>query len=281
MRRVRPGAIAAALPAALLALGAGCSFDPAALAGGGGGDGPGATDGGTLPDGGPSPDGRPVEGDPDAAVEEPGAVSCARTAQPPELDGTADGPWDSVSWIRFEAEEAELIADKHGSYQFDAELRFACLHDDDAIYFFIEVQDDLIRTNSLSLREDDAVVLFIDGDGDRSGPYSASDHALVITAEPQSLDYGPGTLEPDGTRVLTDAGYDLEIGLARASISDPLPAVLGFNIALIDDDGHGNNDRDLFALWHVPEPPACTSCCEGQAAPWCNTAVTGQLVLED
>jgi hypothetical protein len=269
--------VRAASGLALLAL-AGCSFDPAALAGLGGGPGGG---GGAAVDGGADAAGQADAGPADAAEAAAGTVQCARTAQAPELDGTADGPWIGATWYHFVAADADLIADKHPSYQFDAELRFACLHDEAKVYFFLEVEDDLIVTNSLSLRQDDGVVLFINGDGERRGPYSPSDHALMITAEPKAHDYGPGSLDPEGTRLLTSDGYNLEIALDKLEIASPLPAALGFNVALIDDDGHGNNNRDLFALRHVPHPPACASCCEGEAAPWCDTRVTGLLILED
>ena len=37
------------------------------------------------------------------------------------------------------------------------------LHDDDNVYFYIDVEDSAVIDDSLSLREDDGVVVFIDG----------------------------------------------------------------------------------------------------------------------
>jgi hypothetical protein len=267
------------LASALLALSA-CSFDTSSLAGLGGDDGPGDSDGAPGgPDGniGPRPDAAPA----DAQSSSTAQVICARTLVPPALDGQPFGPWAEVELIPFQASQGELIAGAHSNYTFDAELRFGCLHDDDNVYFYIDVEDSVVIDDSLSLREDDGVVVFIDGSGDRGGTYGEDDHALMIGAEADALDYGPGDLVPEGMVLNTDDGYQVEIELDKPDIAATLPAELGFNLAIIDDDGMGNPNRDVFSLRHVPEPPACPGCCEGQPAPWCDTSVMGTLLLAD
>ncbi len=257
-----------------------CSFDPTAGGGGGGGDGaaggsdgaPDRTDGARA-----TPDGAPL----DARAPTTALVTCSRTEAAPELDGEATGPWQAATFFDFAATDAELVADVHSGYDFDAEVSFACLHDDDNLYLFADVVDSRLVSNSLSLREDDGVVFFLDGSGDRDGDYGEDDHALVITAEAETWDYGPGDLVPTGEVVGSDAGYRIEVALDKNAVASPLPGELGFNVAIIDDDGMGNSDRDLFALRHVPEPPACDDCCDGQAQPWCDTSVLGSLALAE
>ena len=261
---------------------AGCSFDTSAFGGGGGGGGGGGDGGGA--DGAPSdPDGGqvplPDAAAPDAQVVSTARVSCARTQVPPALDGAAMGPWESATFIHFAARDGELVADAHPTYGFDGEVSFACLHDDENLYFFADVVDSQLVGNSASLREDDGVVVFLDGIGDRDGAYGEDDHAVFVSAEAEALDYGPGDLVPVGEVVESDEGYRVEIALDKVAIASPLPAELGFNLALIDDDGKGNTDRDVFALRHVPDPPACARCCDGQAAPWCDTTQLGSLDL--
>ena len=269
--------------AALLSLSAGgCSFDTSAFGGGGG-----ASDGG-----GAAADGAPLQADagdrsdpdaapPDAQVATTGLIRCARTLVPPALDGAPLGPWQDAAFIQFAASDGELIADAHPSYAFDAEVSLACLHDDENLYFFAEVEDSQMVADSLSLREDDGIVLFLDGSGDRDGTYGEDDHALVVGAAAEVWDYGPGDLVPAGEVVITDSGYRVEIALDKPAIAPALPAELGFNLAIIDDDGKGNSDRDVFALRHVPNPPACARCCEGQAQPWCDTTQLGSLELDE
>lgn len=257
----------------------GCSFDSTAFgSGGGGGDGDGAGADGAPP----RPDGDvavPDASAPDAQVASTASISCARTEVPPALDGAPMGPWTSAVFIRFAASDGELVSDLHPNYAFDAEVSLACLHDDENLYFFADVLDSQLVTDSLSLREDDGVVIFLDGSGDRDGTYGEDDHALVIGAGAETWDYGPGDLVPAGMVVASEGGYRVEIALDKPAITSSLPEELGFNLAIIDDDGKGNDDRDVFALRHVPNPPACARCCEGQAQPWCDTTVLGNLEL--
>ena len=266
-------------------LAAGCSFDASALGGGAsGGDGDGDGDGdGSRADGAPAlPDGgvvvAPDAAAPDARVEDTASIRCARTQVPPALDGAPMGPWQGAAFIHFAASDGELV-DARPGYGFDAEVSLACLHDDENLYFFADVVDSQVIADSLSLREDDGVVIFLDGSGDRDGNYGEDDHALMVGAEAETLDYGPGDLVPAGVVVASDAGYRIEIALDKPAIATSLPAELGFNLAIIDDDGKGNSDRDAFSLRHVPNPPACPGCCDGQAQPWCDTTQLGSLEL--
>lgn len=266
-----------------LLVAAGCSFDPRAAGGGGGGgdgdgDGSGADSGPSRPDGAVA---RPDAAAPDAQPPTTGLLTCSRTQVPPALDGAPMGPWEDATFIRFAASDGELVSDVHPNYAFDAAVSLACLHDDENVYFFADVEDSQVVVDSLSLREDDAVVIFLDGSGDRGGAYGEDDHALVVGAEAETWDYGPGDLIPTGEVIGSDTGYRIEIALDKVAIASQLPGELGFNLALIDDDGKGNDDRDVFALRHVPHPPACERCCDGQAEPWCDTSQLGGLALED
>jgi hypothetical protein len=267
--------------AAALALGAaaGCSLDRSGSAVRGGGDSDGGGSGADARVGGPDAAAF------DAAATDAGTVTldatiCPYTAVAPLLDSNPVGPWLAADFITFRASDAELKADLQAQYGWDASVDFACLHDDASLYFFFKVTDDHIVSNSVSLRQDDGIVLFLDGNGDRDGTYGDDDHALMLGANADTFDYGPGDLTPSGSESDTASGYDIEIGLDLASVG-PIPAdgVIGFNLAIIDDDDLGNSDRDVFALRYVPAPPACDACCDGQAQPWCDTTVTGTLTL--
>ncbi len=262
---------------------AGCSFDPSGPGGGGGSAG---GDDGASADGAPArPDAAvPATDDaapPDGAVDTVSSISCQRTLVPPALDGAPMGPWTTATFVQFAGQDGQLVTDVHPQYDFDAEVSFACLHDDENLYFFADVTDTEVVSNSLSLREDDGVVIFLDGAGDRDGSYDDDDHALMIGAAAEALDYGPGTIDPAGMVVASDGGYRIEIAIDKVAITEALGSQLGFNIALIDDDGMGNSDRDLFSLRYVPHPPACPSCCDGQAQPWCDTSQLGSLELAE
>lgn len=274
-------AIQAVVFCCLLA-GAGCSFDSSAFGGGGGGDGSGGDV--SSADGAPTqPDAAASGSDaapPDAAVESVSSITCRQTEVPPALDGQPMGPWTTATFIHFASSDGQLVTDVHPQYDFDAEVSLACLHDDENLYFFADVTDAEVVSDSLSLREDDGIVLFLDGGGDRDGGYDEDDHALMIGAGADTWDYGPGTIDPAGMVVESDTGYRIEIAVDKVAIASALGSQLGFNLALIDDDGMGNSDRDLFSLRFVPHPPACPSCCDGQAQPWCDTSQLGTLELQ-
>lgn len=262
---------------ALIPAGA-CGFNPSGKARAGGGDGGGgradaAVDGFDGSMGG--------DAQADAGSDPLASFDCPHTDVPPYMDGQAAGPWLDTTFTTFDISDAQLAADVAAGYDNDDSVSFACLNDADNVYFFFDVTDDEVVSDSLALRDDDGVVLFLDGRGDRDGDYDSYDHAIMLAAAGDALDYGPGTLDPDGVVRVTGHGYDIEITLVKTDVG-PIPAdgIIGFNLALIDDDGIGNADRDIFGLRYVPSPPACDRCCQGEAQPWCDTTVTGGLTLD-
>ncbi len=268
---------------------AACGFDPSGGGGGGGGDrsdgggGPGDDGGGSDPfdGGGAGPDGTPL----DAAVEATARVSCAATVEPPVIDAAPLGPWVGMPLLPFAVTDAQLVADEHAMYEDDAVVELACLHDEFNIYFFFKVTDGDVQDDSTAARDDDSVVIFLDGADDRAGTYGEDDHAAAVTSVGDGADYNAhdNDLTGDADGELIDGGYRVEVEIDKPSIHDALGDELGFNLAIIDDDGWGDDLRDIFALRHVPddqEANACTSCCEGQAAPWCDTRMFGTLILE-
>ena len=274
----------AVLATLALALGA-CGFDPGGgtAAGAGGDGGAGAIDGG----GGRFDAGGAIDATSlDAAPEATANVSCAATVVPPAIDGNPLGPWLGVALIPFAVTDAQLVADEHPSYQDDAVVEFGCLHDANNVYFFFDVTDGAVQDDSPSQREDDSIVIFLDGAGDLSGPYGDDDHALALGSDSEGMDYAAGSSHDlDGSvfSEVVDGGYRVEVEIDKPSITDTLGSELGFNLAIIDDDGWSDNLRDIFALRHVPDDQvahACPNCCEGQAAPWCDTRVFGTLTLE-
>lgn len=262
-----------------------CGFDPAGgRAAGAGGDGGGGGDvdasGGGAADGASGPDVTPL----DAAVEGTARVVCPTTDVVPVIDALALGPWLEATFETFAVTDAQLRADEHESYEDDAVVSFACLHDANYLYLFFDVADLDILNDSVSPREDDAIVVFLDGAGDLGGPYGDDDHALALGTDEGGMDYGASDVTGSVAATATEnVGYRIEVEIDKPSIADTLAGEIGFNLAVVDDDGWSNNERDIFALRHVPddqEANACPNCCEGQAAPWCDTRIMGILALE-
>lgn len=264
---------------------AACSFDTSAPQLGGD-DEPGSfsPDAGGQSDAGRSlsPDAQPGATGPDAAptVAE-GTLQSFPLTTTLQLDGDLDAAWLEHAFISYDIDQAGQLLSIPG-YAPDAVLRFASRYDADKVYFFFEVSDDLLVSDSSSVYNDDSIELYIDGLNDRSGPFGDDDHWLVIgeTGSYQSL--GTNNIAIAGFIKTTSAGYNIEISLDRAELGAAANASnLGFNIGINDDDGMGQPGIDAYGLWHLPSAPFCSDCCadvDGNFA-WCDTTRLGQLQL--
>lgn len=142
------------------------------------------------------------------------------------------------------------------------------VHDNEAIYVGLDVTDDAIFTDTAaagsedgSTWEDDAMEIFFDANNDKNPTYtnsSLADHPpfegqYVLTPNGAFRDNEAGNpiygvnddwygLASQGT-----AGYQLEFKVKKSALLNPADgAVMGFDIAMDDDDGAG---RKLQLMW--------------------------------
>jgi len=191
-----------------------------------------------------------------------------------------EAAWQALTFVDFSIANAEQLEAISG-YGNDASARFASMYDAGRIYFFIEVHDDLLVDNSENIYNDDSIELYIDGLNDRSGPLGNDDHWLAISAAGLYASLGPSQVDISGAILTTDVGYNIEIAFERSELGAGANSLLGFNLAINDDDGQGSAAVDAYGLWKVPSEPICTTCCNGFADnyPWCDTTRLGQLQL--
>jgi hypothetical protein len=272
------GAVAALVVALLPA----CAFDQGGI---GSRDGGGDDDTADAAPG--QPDARRIDAmptAPDATPSGAGVLISRRTVMAPVLDGD-EAEWTGAAWAGYQIADSALFGWRHASYDDSASLQFASLHDDQYIYFFFDVNDDLIRVDSTALYEDDGITLYLDAAGDRDGPYGTDDHELVIDAEGTWDDFATNAAPVALSGSLADStgGYHMELRLTKSSLGagPSLPAVLGFDVGLGDDDGYGNSDSDCLGIWFLDAPPNCGGCCQQGPEPFCDTTTLGWLVLED
>lgn len=235
------------------------------------------------PDG--DPDGAPPASDggslPDAAVSSLGAYRAARVATPPTLDGERT-EWPEAGFVTFNIADSAIRVGEHPSYVNSATVRFAMSHDATNIYAFLDVSDDRLIDNSTELYDDDAVAIYFDANGDRSGPYGQDDHEILISSSGFFADTGPNgvNLEISGDVQTNSGGYVIEIAITKASLSPQASTVLGFDLALIDDDDLGSTAADMYGVWFEQPVPHCTACCPGGTGrPWCDTTFFGTVEL--
>lgn len=259
---------------------AGCSFQPAGGANG--------TAEPTSPDAGPSVEGADAGDktptDPDAAPAVSGVLESREVETGPTLDSEIEELWMQAEPIDFDVSDAMQTFQMHPDYGWDGSVRFRSLHDDDNLYFLFEVKDTLLIDDSDDAYEDDAIELYLDGNGDGSGPYGEDDHWLVIQSSGLYQSFGENPLALAGSVVANGTGYVIEISIPREDMGNGPSGTLGFNIGLVDDDGLGDDAAaDAYGLWFVPSGPHCAECCdpsEGSQA-WCDTSMLGSIELID
>jgi hypothetical protein len=266
----------AALTVALMSA---CAFDPSGGAVTGGGDGPGDQLG---PDAGRGEVDAALPPTPDAGLAA-GTLPSRRVTTPPVIDGEVDALWQQAPAIEYRLQDAAATYGVHPGYGWDASVRARSFHDATRIYFLVEVTDDVLVDDSIKPYDDDAIELYLDGAGDRTGPYGMDDHWLVVPASGAYGSYGPGKVLFDaGFVATTDDGYRVEVSLLRSALGiSPHAGAIGFNLGLIDDDRLGLPTADAAGVWFVPPTEACASCCSGMAGAWCDTSRFGTLLLVD
>jgi Carbohydrate family 9 binding domain-like len=263
---------------AVCMLGAACTFDP-----GGANQSYGGEPDAAMP---PAPpvDAGEIVPTPDAAppAEAHGQVHCRRVTSAPELDGRLD-EWPQGGRAGFDMGHAAQLAPS-AFYVPSMTVELRCAHDASQIYFAIHVTDDVRVVDSIDLLDDDGFSLYLDAHGDASGAFGEDDHDLVVRADGTWNDYASGAahLTLDGV-VLADPaadGFTAEIAIAKASLGTHgvLPAQLGFDLALTDDDGLG---AFAYGLWFLSNRQSCTACCPASnPAAWCDTTTYGSLLLD-
>ena len=107
------------------------------------------------------------------------------------------------------------------------------------------------------------------------------DHWLAIGADGVYASLGPSQVGISGSILTTDVGYNIEISMERSMLGAGSNTLLGFNLAINDDDNQGSTAVDAYGLWTMPTAPSCATCCNGFSDnyPWCDTTRLGQLQL--
>jgi hypothetical protein len=283
------GMVAFMVSGAVCALGAGCAFDASGAQGAAGDDdSPGVPDAAVIeshPDAMPPPPPLPDAGPTLPPPDPRGELHCPRVMTMPVLDGHLED-WPLVAETKgFEMGQAAQVLDESAFYTASMSASVRCLHDDQRIYFGVVVHDDHRVVDSTLLYDDDAVHFDLDARADAAGPYGTDDHEIVLRADGMYHDYAQGAaaVQLEGVVVTNgqSADFTVEIALPKTSLgaTPPLPARLGFDVALTDDDGFG---AYAYGLWFLSQRPVCATCCvnQGGARAWCDTTTFGGLVLE-
>ena len=127
---------------------------------------------------------------------------------------------------------------------------------DDALYFYVNVVDDILGVSAANRWENDGVEIYIDAKNDKAANYGATDFSLAYVRNATSiLDAGRGG-SPSGIEFVkldNATGYTLEVKIPYTTlgISAPLDGhLMGLDVHLIDNDG-GNSRQGKMAWFNT------------------------------
>jgi hypothetical protein len=175
------------------------------------------------------------------------SVNCLRLLTPPIVDGQAnDWPFGSI-----------IELDKSTAYSFSGQIdspsdlsaSIRSGWDEDRLYFFIQVTDDIIVTDSTDVWRDDGLEIGLDGLHDQT-PFGSDDHQYTVVADGRRADRATATTAITAAVLRYQGGYNVEVAIPISQLIPGTPisgTVVGFTVGLNDDDDGGN--RDGYLIW--------------------------------
>ncbi len=170
----------------------------------------------------------------------------------PTIDGQLDDIWKCVTAERMDSLEAGGIdTTTSGEPLTGLDLpfaehftRFRMLYDEDYLYVFVEIIDDVIDTTSADPWNDDCVELFFDGDNSKNPQATGYDENDVQWR----WVYGEASGGPGGCDFAwydTEEGYNFEVAIPADTLTFTLEgeAEIGFEISNADRDDGGIRER--------------------------------------
>lgn len=131
----------------------------------------------------------------------------------------------------------------------DLNGNWTAIYDDNFLFFFIEVQDNILNVNAANWYEKDGVEIYIDSKNTKAATYSTTDFQFNIPYGSTLLYERNHNFTTNGAEVAfktTTQGYDVEVKIPFSLIGiNNLPSIgqqIGIEFGVIDNDGAGTPD---------------------------------------
>ncbi len=169
-----------------------------------------------------------------------------KVSWPPSIDGYRDLIWESVM--------VQTLQNKAGTItgENDLSCNYSIAWDDDYLYFFVSVKDNVLNNDSVNPWDDDSIEIYIDGSNEKGSSYDQNDNQLVFGYN-DTVVYHPsaGSQDPVGvqfSQTTTTTGYDIEVRIAWSFVGITATAdkEIGIDIHVNDDDDGANRDGKLM-----------------------------------
>ncbi|MEM7533600.1 MAG: Ig-like domain-containing protein [Chloroflexota bacterium] len=183
-------------------------------------------------------------------VTEGGTVEFFHTAIPPVIDGEPDAVWDTTPvYTATQISAGYLISAT------DNRASLRGLYDNEYLYLFVNVEDDIIINDGPIYSQDDAVDIYIDGNNSRQSTYDSVDDLELIFQANGIYTQGPNSIPSpaalNGFTVLDANSYRLEVAIPITGINiNPIDNFqFGFDFGTQDDD-QGGGTRQARTQWN-------------------------------
>ncbi len=165
---------------------------------------------------------------------------------PPQLDGNL-ADWPAIPWTVVDETTARTLAGAHPS-AYDLTMAVRSLWTDSTLYFAVQVTDNRVVNDSADAWHDDEIELAFDGLHDYSGQGS-DDHQYTLNADGRRTDRAVATTAFQAAVRTRIDGWDAEVAIPATALQAGgyvQGRVLGFNMAVHDDDDGGSYDSHLI-----------------------------------
>lgn len=199
------------------------------------------------------------------------------TAKQNASEMVIDGLMQESSWESQQAYPIALVSEGTVSNESDLSGSYKVLWDQEGLYFFVSVTDDVKIKDSQDNYRDDGIDIFIDLNNSKGTTYDGYDDYHYAFRWNDETIYENSFDAIDGVEfeiVDTDNGYNFEVKFPWTAIEVPdapftpsAGVMIGFNVQINDDDDGG--DRDAIIASHDAINKA-----------WQNPSTFGTMVLE-
>ncbi len=186
------------------------------------------------------------EGGVDPPPPTPAEDMICKASTPLSIDGDLDAVWESI--------DPKILQNNTGVVTNDTDLsgNYRTAWDNDYLYVYVSVQDDILNNDSVNPWEDDSVEIYIDGGNEKNSTYDQNDHQLVFGYnDPVAYHPSTGIQDPAGVQFSqqeTGIGYDVEVRIAWSFIGASVAAdqKIGIDVHFNDDDDGAGRDGKLM-----------------------------------
>jgi hypothetical protein len=183
------------------------------------------------------------------AARRQAGITIKQAAVSPVIDGVADAAWSAADKIKLSNVIYKPISSPN-----DLSADFKTMWDQNNLYLFVDVTDDVLKNDAANPWENDAVEVYIDATNSKAASYGTTDFQYIFAWDktlPKIYETKHQRIEGvQYAMVTTDTGYRLEVKFPWSTFGTKphVGAKIGLDVHIGDNDTGGKRDRKL--TWH-------------------------------